>query len=120
MIERLEQLLHAECSSHILPFLWMKGEDTLTIREEIDKIEECGIKEICLESRPYPDFCGPRWWETMDFLVPEAEKRGMKLWILDDRKFPTGYANGGFERNPEHEKIYIAERHMDIMGPCKY
>ena len=48
MIERLEQLLHAECSSHILPFLWMKGEDTLTIREEIDKIEECGIKEICL------------------------------------------------------------------------
>ena len=43
----------------------------------------------------------------------------MKLWILDDRKFPTGYANGGFERNPEHEKIYIAERHMDIMGPCK-
>ena len=50
MIERLEQLLHAECSSHILPFLWMKGEDTLTIREEIDKIEECGIKEICLES----------------------------------------------------------------------
>lgn len=119
MIERLEQLLHAECSSHILPFLWMKGEDTLTIREEIDKIEECGIKEICLESRPYPDFCGPRWWETMDFLVPEAEKRGMKLWILDDRKFPTGYANGGFERNPKHEKIYIAERHMDIMGPCK-
>lgn len=119
MIERLEQLLHAECSSHILPFLWMKGEDTLTIREELDKIEECGIKEICLESRPYPDFCGPRWWETMDFLVPEAEKRGMKLWILDDRKFPTGYANGGFERNPEHEKIYIAERHMDIMGPCK-
>lgn len=119
MIERFEQLQYASCSSHILPFLWMKGEDTLTISEELDRIEECGIKEICLESRPYPDFCGPRWWETMDFLVPEAKKRGMKLWILDDRKFPTGYANGGFERNQEHEKIYLAERHMDIMGPCK-
>ena len=82
MIERLEQLLHAECSSHILPFLWMKGEDTLTIREEIDKIEECGIKEICLESRPYPDFCGPRWWETMDFLVPEAEK-SCGSWMIE-------------------------------------
>jgi hypothetical protein len=119
MIERFEQLKRGECTSHILPFLWMKGEDTLTICEELDRIEECGIKELCLESRPYPDFCGPRWWETMDFLVPEAKKRGMKLWILDDRKFPTGYANGGFERNPEHEKIYLAERHMDIMGPCK-
>lgn len=31
----------------------------------------------------------------------------MKLWILDDRKFPTGYANGGFERNPKHEKYIL-------------
>ena len=108
MIERLEQLLHAECSSHILPFLWMKGEDTLTIREEIDKIEECGIKEICLESRPYPDFCRSSLVGNPWISGTGSRKRGMKLWILDDRKFPTGYANGGFERNPEHEKIYIA------------
>lgn len=105
MNKRLEEIQHGECGSHILPFLWMKGEDNLTIREELDQIEACGIREICLESRPYPDFCGPRWWETMDYLVPEAKKRGLKLWILDDRKFPTGYANGGFERHPELQKI---------------
>lgn len=119
MNKRLEEIQRGECGSHILPFLWMKGEDNLTIREELDQIEACGIREICLESRPYPDFCGPRWWETMDYLVPEAKKRGLKLWILDDRKFPTGYANGGFERHPELQKVYLAERHMDIIGPCK-
>ena len=42
----------------------------------------------------------------------------MRVWILDDRKFPTGYANGGFERHPELAKRYLAERHVDIMGPC--
>ena len=118
-MERVQTLLRGEGTSHILPFLWMKGEDNVTIREELDKIEECGIREICLESRPHPDFCGPRWWENLDFIMDEARKRSMKVWILDDDKFPTGHANGGFLKHPDKKKIYLAERHMDIMGPCR-
>lgn len=30
----------------------------------------------------------------MDVILEEAEKRHMKVWILDDSHFPTGYANG--------------------------
>lgn len=118
-MERLQTLLQGEGTSHILPFLWMKGEDNMTIREELDKIEECGIREVCLESRPHPDFCGPGWWENLDFIMEEARRRGLKVWILDDDKFPTGHANGGFLKNPDKKKIYLAERHMDIMGPCR-
>lgn len=118
-MNRLDELKQGIYGSHILPFLWMKGEDNQTLAEELDKIEECGIREICLESRPYPDYCGPKWWDMMDFLLPELKRRGMKIWILDDRIFPTGYANGGFVRHPELKKVYVAERHMDIMGPCK-
>ncbi len=118
-MKRLQTLLQGECTSHILPFLWMKGEDNETIGKELDKIEECGIREVCLESRPHPDFCGPKWWENLDFICKEAEKRGLRLWILDDNKFPTGHANGGFEKHPEKAKLYLGERHMDIMGPCR-
>ena len=118
-MKRLDDLRKGACGSYILPFLWMKGEDNQTLSDELDKIEECGIREICLESRPHPDYCGPQWWRAMDFLLPELERRGMKIWILDDKKFPTGYANGGFERQPELKKVYLAERHMDIMGPCR-
>ena len=75
----------------------MKGEDNETIREELVKIEECGIREICLESRPHPDFAGPKWWEDMDVILSEARQRNMKVWILDDCHFPTGYANGAME-----------------------
>ncbi|MDO4284564.1 MAG: hypothetical protein Q4C60_04425 [Eubacteriales bacterium] len=108
-----------EETSHILPFLWMKGEDNETIGRELDQIESCGIREICLESRPHPDFCGPGWWQNLDFIMEEAKRRGMRVWILDDDKFPTGHANGGFVRHPEKKKRYLAERHMDIMGPCR-
>ena len=27
-------------------------------------------------------------------ILDEAEKRGMKVWILDDKHFPTGFAAG--------------------------
>ena len=105
--------------NHIFPFFWMKGEDNLTIREELDRVEECGIKEICLESRPHPDFCGPGWWDNLDFILMEARKRNMRVWILDDDKFPTGHCNGGIGRRLELKKLYLAERHVDIIGPCK-
>lgn len=116
----LTQVQEGKSGSHVLPFLWMKGEDNQRIKEELDRIEECGIREVCLESRPHPDFCGPGWWKNLDFIMEEAQKRHMRVWVLDDDKFPTGHANGGFEKAcPERSKIYLGERHMDIMGPCR-
>ncbi|MBR6322029.1 MAG: hypothetical protein IKR59_04085, partial [Lachnospiraceae bacterium] len=55
---------------------------------------QSGIREACIEARPHPDWAGPGWWRDMDILIDEAKKLGMKLWILDDAHFPTGYANG--------------------------
>lgn len=118
-MERLHTLLRGKSGSHIRPFLWMRGEENSVIGKELDRIEECGIKEVCLESRPHPDFCGDGWWENLDYILPRARERGMKIWILDDDKFPTGHANGGFIRYPDKKKIYLAERHMDLCGPCR-
>ncbi|MCR5716803.1 MAG: hypothetical protein K6G23_08160 [Lachnospiraceae bacterium] len=108
-----------EEDSHIRPFLWMKGEGIEEIDREIRAIRECGIKELCLESRPFPGFCKEPWWERVAFVLKRAKEEGMRVWILDDDKFPTGHANGAFERCPEKKKWYLAERHMDIYGPCR-
>lgn len=117
--QRLEDLMKDKGGNYILPFFWMHGEDKEIIKEEIDKVCECGIREICLESRPHPDFAGPGWWEDLDFIMEEAKKRGLRIWILDDDKFPTGHANGAFEKHPELAKVYLAQRHMDVIGPVK-
>lgn len=103
---------------HILPFLWLHGERETEILEEIDRISECGIKSFCVESRPHPDFLGDRWWKDMDLIVETAKQRNMKIWILDDQHFPTGYANGAYKEYPEKAKIYLAEFHMDLIGPA--
>lgn len=103
--------------NHIFPFLWMRGESEEILRREIEKIAECGIHSVCVEARPHPDFCGPGWWHDMDIIIDEAEKRDMTIWILDDKHFPTGYANGLIEnRYPERKKLYINYSVADIFG----
>lgn len=103
--------------NYILPFLWMRGEKEEVIREELSKICECGIRAVCVEARPHDDFCGPGWWHDMDIVLDEAKKKGMKVWILDDRHFPTGYANGLIEtKYPQRRKLYLACTTADVFG----
>lgn len=103
--------------NYILPFLWMRGEEEAILREEMEKIYECGIRAVCVEARPHDDFCGPGWLHDMDIILDEAKKRDMKIWILDDKHFPTGYANGLIEKKyPERKKLYLACTTADIFG----
>ena len=107
-------------ANHIAPFLWMRGEEEGVIREEISKIDECGIKALCVEARPHPDFCGDGWWHDLGIVIDEARKRDMRIWILDDRHFPTGYANGLLERGHEDlRKTYLNFNTADIFGPSR-
>lgn len=101
MITKIEKLLDGDHDNYILPFFWVHGEAEAVIREYMEAIHSCGIGAVCVESRPHPDFCGPQWWHDMDIILDEARKRHMKVWILDDSHFPTGYANGALENAPE-------------------
>ncbi len=104
-------------NNHIFPFLWMRGEEESVLRTEMQKIAECGIGAVCVEARPHNEFCKEGWWHDMDIILDEAKKRDMKVWILDDRHFPTGYANGLIEEKyPERKKLYIASSKANVCG----
>lgn len=101
MSKKVNKLLNHQGENYILPFFWQHGEDEVTLRKYMQVIDESNIKAVCVESRPHPDFCGPKWWEDMDIILDEARKRNMKVWILDDSHFPTGYANGAMKEQPD-------------------
>ena len=101
---------------YILPFLHTHGESREILERELDAIRECGIKEICLESRNYEEFCGEQWWGDVEFILKYAERHGMKLWILDDKHFPTGYANGYIKEHPELNQVTLTVIYRDILG----
>ena len=101
MNTKIEKLLAGQGGNYILPFFWQHGEDEQTLRTYMKVINEASIGAVCVESRPHPDYAGPQWWHDMDIILDEARKRGMQVWILDDSHFPTGFANGAMESQPD-------------------
>ena len=121
MDERIKDCLLGKQGSYILPFLWLHGEPKERVREEIIAIKNSGISEFCAESRPYEGFCRDEWWDDFGFILKTAKELNMSVWLLDDKKFPTGYANGYLEV-PERahlRKTLIRELQIEVLGPMK-
>ena len=121
MDKRLNECKEGKHGNYILPFLWLHGEPQERLREEILAIKNSGINEFCAESRPYEDFCREKWWEDFGFILKTAKELGMRVWLLDDKKFPTGYANGYLElpENARLRKKLIREFQIEVVGPMK-
>jgi hypothetical protein len=119
MEKRLFEVLNHKGGNYILPFFWQHGEEEWLIRDEMQKIYDSGIYAVCVESRPHPDFAGARWWHDMDIIMEEARKRDMKVWVLDDAHFPSGYANGQVAKHPSARKIFLDHYCIDAIGPLK-
>ena len=118
MTDKIQRLLKNRQNNYIFPFLWMHGESEETLREYMGAIGGVGIGAVCVESRPHPDFMGEKWWKDMDVILDEAKKRRMKVWILDDSHFPTGYANGALEHADEKRcRQSLAYRVIDCPEP---
>lgn len=116
----IDQVRNGEHNNHMLPFLWMHGESQETITEYLEKILSTGINEVCLESRPYEEFLRDEWWEDLSYIIKECERLGMSFWILDDKRFPSGYANGVIsEKHPHLQKLFLSMKSLDFVGPKK-
>ena len=97
---KLTDVLAGTVNNHIFPFMWIHGETEEVYRDTVQAIAAANIGGFCIEARPHPNFCREQWWHDLGIILDEAEKRGMKVWILDDKHFPTGYANGAVEKAP--------------------
>ncbi|MGI5856100.1 MAG: glycosyl hydrolase [Candidatus Merdivicinus sp.] len=102
---------------YILSFFWQHGEEHKVLLQEIDAMLNCGIREFCVESRVHEQFGEEKWWEDFGFILQEAKKRDMRVWLLDDRRFPTGHANGYIEMHPELRAVSLRVSYLDYAGP---
>ena len=117
---RLHEVLTRNEANYLLPFYWQHGTHRDRIPAQVRRIYDSGCRALCVESRPHPGFGGPDWWADMDIILAECQRLGMKVWILDDQHFPTGYANGLVgKKYPQHKRLNIVERHVDVMGPME-
>ena len=115
---KLTQALNGDTDNYILPFFWQTGDTKEKLEAEMNKIANCGVKAVCLESRTHEQFCEEKWFDDFAFILETAKKYDMKVWLLDDKHFPTGYANGKIAADfPERRQWHIIEKHIDVAGP---
>lgn len=121
MDRRLTECLENKQDSYILPFFWQHGEEHARLLEEIEAMERSNVREFCVESRIHEQFGQEAWWADMGFILEEARKRDMKVWLLDDKRFPSGYANDILRQGrPDLRKRGIRESHADFSGPLPH
>ena len=120
MNQRLKETLNHKYSNYIRPFFWQHGASEEKLREYMGIIQNFGIQEVCLESRPHPDYAGPKWWQDVDVIMDEARKRGMRVWVLDDSFYENGFVNKIMRNAPDElKRWYLLEKNYTVQGPAK-
>ena len=119
MEKRLIDALNGTGENYILPFFWQHGEEEALLCEGMERIRESGIRAVCVESRPHPDFLGDTWWRDMDIIMRKEKELGMRVWVLDDAHFPSGYCNGQVGEDSPYGKTYLTHYCVDAVGPLK-
>lgn len=102
----------------IMPFLWLGKESIKELEKELKAMLKMGIRSFVVESRVHDDFCKDAWFEEMDYIMEFSHCHEMKVWLLDDKSYPTGYANGALHLKGKARRARrVKALRTDICGP---
>ncbi len=89
----------SEFASHVI-WGWEGPMDIKTIRHDLDSIKTKGFRSVIFEAGyrlPY-EYLSEDWFKAIRTAVMEAKKRDLKVWIIDEGKYPSGFAGGKFSK----------------------
>jgi hypothetical protein len=69
-----------------------------SIPADLDRIRALGFRAVTFQAgreMPAP-FLSPGYFDLVKVLAREATRRGLRLWIVDDAGYPSGFAGGKF------------------------
>jgi hypothetical protein len=74
--------------------------DAAAISRDLDDLHARGFRAVTIEAgydMPAP-YLSEGWFDLVGTAVHEAARRGMRVWIIDEGKYPSGFAGGKFSR----------------------
>jgi len=75
------------------------------ISRDLDKLYGFGFRAVTIEAgyNMADKYLSEAWFQSIKVAVEEAKKRGMYIWIIDEGKYPSGFAGGKFSQ--EHPEL---------------
>ena len=89
----------ADFASHVI-WGWEGNMDRKTVCADLDTIQKKGFRNVIIEAGyklPFK-YLSDGWFKAVKTAVQEARKRNMKVWIIDEGKYPSGFAGGKFSQ----------------------
>ena len=85
---------------------WNAALEPEELRRQIGIMQDMGMGGFFMHSRvgmatPY---LGEKWFECINACIDEAEKRGMKAWLYDEDRWPSGAAGSLVTRDPQYRQ----------------
>src|SRR6202789_4066782 len=104
------------------PYYGLNGAvDESVIRRDLDTMKSLGYQAVTVQAgygMPFA-YLSPEYFKFFRTFVEEAKKRDMRVWIVDDAGYPSGFAGGKFtELKPEMrmQALVVAQRIPAVAG----
>ncbi|MGN0867257.1 MAG: glycosyl hydrolase [Oligosphaeraceae bacterium] len=87
------------------------------LRRQIRLFHDMGLGGFFMHARvglgtPY---LGPEWFEAVRACLDEAEKLGMKAWLYDEDRWPSGAAGGLVTKDPQYRQRHLRLTLLDAL-----
>jgi hypothetical protein len=103
------------------PYYGLNGPVTLdVVRHDLDTMHRLGYQAVTVQygyGAPFA-YLSPAYFTFFRGLVDEAKKRKMRVWIVDDAGYPSGFAGGMFSKlHPQlRMQALIAAQKLSVQG----
>lgn len=88
------------------PYYGLNGPVTLeVVQRDLDAMQKIGFRAVTVQFGygSGMEYLSPEYMTFFKGLVAEAKKRDMRVWIVDDAGYPSGFAGGKF--TTEHPEL---------------
>ncbi len=81
------------------PYFVLNGAvDATVVRRDLDELNWLGFQAVTVQcgfATPF-EYLSPEYFRFFKMLLAEVKKRDMRMWIVDDAGYPSGFAGGKF------------------------
>ncbi len=88
-----------ETSNHVI--LGWDGEiNQQVINADLDAIQQKGFRNVIIEPGydMGTEYLSEQWFKNVKLMAEAVQRRGMRMWIIDEGKYPSGMAGGKFSK----------------------
>ncbi|UCD75249.1 MAG: hypothetical protein JSV91_15880 [Phycisphaerales bacterium] len=101
------------------PLFWLHGDEPPELLESyVAKVAEGGNGCFTAESRPHNDWLGRGWYRDLDICLQAAKRHGLKMWIFDERWWPSGEVARQVPQRYGSKQLNATE--VTVQGPSRY